>query len=227
MRILLIEDEKKMASFIARGLKEQRYAVDVAHDGIEGIFLAETNPYDLIVLDLMLPGKDGVTICRELREKENDVPILMLTARDGLDDKISGLDSGADDYLTKPFAFEEFLARVRVLLRRNYKTRDTTLTAGDLTLDQVTHRVTRAGKELELTPTEYALLEYLMLNAGHAVTRTMISEHVWEQDFDSFSNVINVYVNYLRKKVDSEFDEKLIQSVRGVGYTIRAPESCA
>jgi len=227
MRILLIEDEKKLASFIARGLREQHYTVDVAHDGLEGLFLAETNPYDLIVLDLILPGKDGISICRELREKGNDVPVLMLTAKDRLDDKVSGLDSGADDYLTKPFAFAEFLARVRVLLRRNYKNRDTILKAGDLTLDQVTHRVTRAGREIELTPTEYALLEYLMLNAGRAVTRTMISEHVWSQDFDSFSNVINVYINYLRKKVDADFDEKLIHSVRGVGYTIKAPEPCA
>lgn len=221
MRILLVEDERKMASFIKRGLEEQHYTVDAAHDGDTGLFLAETNPYDLIVLDVMLPGKDGFTICRELRGKNSDVPILMLTARDDVRDRIFGLDSGADDYLVKPFAFGEFLARVRVLLRRQGLAKTTRLKVADLELDQVTRTVTRSGNPIELTGTEYALLEYLMLNANRVVTRTMISEHVWNQDFDSFSNVINVYVNYLRKKVDAGFPLKLIHSIRGVGYIIK------
>lgn len=221
MRILLVEDEKKIASFIERGLTEQHYSVDVAYDGNEGLYLAEINPYDLIILDVMLPGKDGFAVCQELRKKEFDVPILMLTARDDVRDKIYGLDSGADDYLTKPFAFGEFLARVRVLLRRQRTQPTTTLKVADLELDQLTHTVTRAGENIELTSTEYALLEYLMIHAEQVVTRTMISEHVWDQDFDSYSNVINVYVNYVRKKVDSGFSKKLIHSVRGRGYMIK------
>lgn len=221
MRILLVEDEKKIASFIERGLTEQHYTVDVAQDGEEGLYLAEINPYDLIILDIMLPKKDGFSVCRELRRQNNDVPILMLTARDDVQDKIYGLDSGADDYLTKPFAFGEFLARVRVLLRRQRPSKSTRLTVADLELDQVTHLVTRNGEKIDLTSTEYALLEFLMLHAGEVVTRTMISEHVWDQDFDSFSNVINVYVTYLRKKIDAGFDRKLIHSVRGRGYMIK------
>ncbi len=222
MRILLVEDEKKIAAFIERGLMEQHYTVDVAQDGNAGLYLAEVNPYDLVILDIMLPGKDGFAVCRELRKQKNEVPILMLTARDDVRDKIYGLDSGADDYLTKPFAFGEFLARVRVLLRRNRAVKTTVLKVGDLELDQLSHDVTRAGKTIELTATEYALLEYLMLHDGQVVTRTMISEHVWNQDFDSFSNVINVYINYLRKKVDAGFPVKLIHSVRGRGYMIKA-----
>jgi len=195
--------------------------VDVAHDGEQGLYLAQINPYDLIILDIMLPGKDGFAVCQELRKENNDVPILMLTARDDVRDKIYGLDSGADDYLTKPFAFGEFLARVRVLLRRQRPGKTNLLRVGDLALDQVTHLVTRAGEKIDLTATEYALLEFLMLHAGEVVTRTMISEHVWDQDFDSFSNVINVYVTYLRKKIDAGFPKKLIHSVRGRGYMIQ------
>jgi len=221
MRILLVEDEKKIASFVERGLAEQHYTVDVAHDGEEGLYLAQINPYDLVILDIMLPKKDGFAVCQELRKENNDVPILMLTARDDVRDKIYGLDSGADDYLTKPFAFGEFLARVRVLLRRQRPDKSNLLTVGDLTLDQVTHSVTRNGEKIDLTSTEYALLEFLMLHAGEVVTRTMISEHVWDQDFDSFSNVINVYVTYLRKKIDAGFPQKLIHSVRGRGYMIK------
>jgi len=221
MRILLVEDEKKIASFVERGLTEQHYTVDVAHDGEQGLYLAQINPYDLIILDIMLPGKDGFAVCQELRKENNDVPILMLTARDDVRDKIYGLDSGADDYLTKPFAFGEFLARVRVLLRRQRPGKTNLLRVGDLALDQVTHLVTRAGEKIDLTATEYALLEFLMLHAGEVVTRTMISEHVWDQDFDSFSNVINVYVTYLRKKIDAGFPKKLIHSVRGRGYMIQ------
>lgn len=220
MRILVVEDEKKLASFIKRGLKEKGYAVDVAFNGDDGLYQAEENPYDLIVLDVMLPGKDGLFICRQLRKKNIDVPVLMLTARDDVEDKVLGLDSGADDYLTKPFHFVEFLARVRALVRRKDGNKNTKLRVADLELDQITHEVKRAGKDIDLTSTEYSLLEYLMLNAGQVVTRTMISEHVWNDDFDSFSNVINVYVNYVRKKVDSDFEKKLIHSIRGTGYIL-------
>jgi heavy metal response regulator len=224
MRILVVEDEKKLASFICRSLKEKDYAVDVAYDGEEGLFLAAENPYDLVILDIMLPGKDGVSICRELRTKKNATPILMLTARDDVEDKITGLDAGADDYLTKPFAFQEFLARVRALIRRKHNVTTTKLKVADLELDQLTHNVTRSGQAIALTSTEYALLEYLMLNAGQVVTRTMISEHVWNDDFDVFSNVINVYINYLRKKIDSGSDRKLIHSIRGTGYVLKDHE---
>jgi len=221
MRILVIEDEKKLASFIKRGLKEKGYAVDVASNGNDGLFRAEEVPYDLIVLDVMLPGKDGLFICRQLRKKNINTPILMLTARDDIEDKVSGLDSGADDYLTKPFDFAEFLARVRALIRRKCDVNTNKLKVADLELDQLTHKVKRSEKEIELTSTEYSLLEYLMLNAGHVVTRTMISEHVWNDDFDTFSNVINVYINYLRKKIDSGSEKKLIHSIRGTGYILK------
>ncbi len=221
MRILLVEDDKKLAGLIARSLKEQRYAVDVARDGEEGIFLAEVNPYDLFILDIMLPLKDGLSICRELREKKLEAPILILTAKDEVRDKVVGLDAGADDYLTKPFSFEEFLARVRVLLRRKRAEKVTTLKVADLELDQLTHKVRRGDKEIILTGTEYALLEYLMLNANEVVTRTMISEHVWNDQFDSLSNVINVYMNYLRKKIDDGFSKRIIHSLRGTGYILK------
>ncbi len=221
MRILVVEDERKLSSFIKRGLKEAGYAVDVADDGENGLFLAQSNPYDLIVLDVMLPGRDGIDVCRKLRKGNIATPVLMLTARDDLQDKVSGLDAGADDYLTKPFSFPEFLARIRALLRRNRGEKAASLKVADLELDILTRKAVRAGKEVVLTPTEYGLLEYLMLNAGQVVTRTMISEHVWNDDFDSFTNIINVYVNYLRNKVDSGHDKKLIHSLRGVGYMIR------
>lgn len=221
MRILVVEDEKKLANFIKKGLKEAHYAVDTADNGEDALFLAETNPYDLIVLDIMIPGRDGIDVCRKLRKGGTDTPVLMLTARDDVEDKISGLDAGADDYLTKPFSFPEFLARVRALLRRKAPGKTTRLKVADLELEQTTRKVIRNGKEIELTPTEYGLLEYLMLHNGHVVTRTMISEHVWNDDFDSFSNVINVYVNYLRKKVDQDSPRKLIHSLRGVGYILK------
>ena len=221
MRILVIEDEKKIANFIKRGLKEEGYAVDTADDGEQGYFMATTQDYDLIVLDLMLPKIDGLTLCRRLRVEKVPSSILILTAKDTVKDKVSGLDSGADDYITKPFAFEEFLARVRVLLRKQASSTPVKLTAGELTLDLVTHKVSRGGKEIELTAKEYALLEYFMRNAGTCVTRTMISEHVWDMNFDSFTNVIDVYVNYLRKKLDSGPGKKLIQTVRGRGYILK------
>lgn len=221
MRILLVEDEKKIASFIKRGLKEEHYVVDVAYEGEKALFLAEVNTYDLIILDIMLPGKDGISICKELRDKGVDVPILMLTAKDKIGDKIVGLDSGADDYLTKPFSFDEFLARIRALLRRKRIDRATTLKVADLELDQLTHKVKRAGREIPLTSREYALLEYFMLNASQIVTRTMISEHIWNEDFDSFTNVIDVYVKYLRNKIDRDFKKQLIHTIRGAGYILK------
>ena len=221
VRILLVEDEKRVAAFIKRGLKEANYAVDTADNGIDGLFLGESNPYDLIILDIMIPGRDGIDVCRKLRKGNIDAPILMLTARDDVQDKISGLDAGADDYLTKPFSFPELLARVRALLRRKAGAKSTTIEVADLKLDQAAHKAYRAGQEIELTVTEYSLLEYLMLNAGNVVTRTMISEHVWNDDFDAFSNVINVYINYLRRKVDQGHDKKLIHSLRGVGYILK------
>ena len=221
MRILVVEDERKLSSFIKRGLREANYAVDVADNGDDGLFLAQSNPYDVIVLDVMLPGCDGIQVCRKLRQAHIDTPVLMLTARDDIEDKVSGLDAGADDYLTKPFSFPELLARIRALLRRKQKEKANRLKVADLELDLLTRKVFRAGKEIILTPTEYGLLEYLMHNAGQVVTRTMISEHVWNDDFDSFSNIINVYVNYLRTKIDAGHEKKLIHSLRGVGYTLK------
>ena len=221
MRILLVEDEKKIASFIERGLKEQRYAVDVAHDGEQGGFLADVNPYDLIILDILLPKIDGLTLCCQIRKKNADVPILMLTARDAVKDKVRGLEGGADDYLTKPFAFEEFLARVAVLLRRKKQDKWPHLKVDDLEMDQLKRAVKRSGKEISLTAKEYALLEYLMQNAGDVVTRTMISEHVWNEDFDSFTNIVDVHINHLRNKIDKDFKKPLIQSVRGSGYSLK------
>jgi len=220
MRILLVEDERKLSTVIKRGLKEIHYAVDLADNGNDALFMAQTNPYDLIILDIMLPGRDGISICRQLRKDKNTTSILMLTARDDVEDKISGLDAGADDYLTKPFSFPEFLARVRALLRRKNTEKSSRLKIADLELDQLTRKASRAGNQIELTATEYSLLEYLMLHAGQVVTRTMISEHVWNDDFDSFSNVINVYINYLRKKIDRPQEKQLIHSLRGVGYVL-------
>jgi heavy metal response regulator len=221
MRILVIEDEVKIAQFVKRGLKEEGYAVDVANDGEEGHFLLSSNDYDIIILDLMLPKIDGLTLCRTLRKDGNQTPIIMLTAKDTVKDKVKGLDSGADDYLPKPFAFEELLARVRVLLRKKDSRVQTQLKVDDLALDLLTHKVTRGDREIDLTVKEYALLEYLMRNAGNIVTRTMISEHVWDINFDTFTNVIDVYINYLRNKVDSGFENKMIHTVRGKGYLLK------
>lgn len=221
MRILLVEDETRMASFIKRGLKEEDYIVDVADNGEKALFMAEVNPYDLIILDVILPIKDGITVCRELRIKEINVPILMLTSKDRIRDKVLGLNSGADDYLAKPFAFEELLARISALLRRNRTDKTGILKIADLELDQLKHKVARAGKEIVLTSKEFALLEYLMLNATHVVTRTMVSEHVWHEDFDSFTNVIDVYMNFLRNKIDKGHKKQLIHTVHGKGYILR------
>jgi heavy metal response regulator len=221
MHILVIEDEQKVANFIKRGLKEEGYSVDVACNGEEGYFLVKDNEYDVIILDLMLPKMDGITLCKKLRTEKITTPILMLTAKDSVKDKVIGLDSGANDYLTKPFSFEELLARIRVLLRKEQTATSTKLQIGDLILNLLTHKVSRAGKEIPLTNKEYALLEYLMRNAGSIITRTMISEHVWDINFDTFTNVIDVYVNYLRNKIDKGYKKKLIHTIRGRGYMIK------
>ena len=221
MRILVIEDEKKVATFIKKGLVEEHYAVDTAFEGEEGLYLSEINEYDLIVLDLMIPKIDGFGVLKKIRERKNNVPILVLTAKDSIDDTVRGLDAGCDDYLTKPFAFAELLARIRALLRRDNKEKESVLRIADLSLSIVTHKVMRQGKEIELTSKEYALLEYFMRNPEKVLTRTMISEHVWDYHFDSNTNVIDVYVNYLRKKIDKDFDPKLIHTIRGIGYMMK------
>lgn len=209
-----------MANFIQRGLKEEKYAVDVAYDAEKALYSAGINEYDLIILDVMLPGKDGFYVCRELRKKDIKTPILMLTSRDATEDKVAGLDLGADDYLTKPFVFEEFLARVRALVRRKHDAKTTLLKYDDLELDQVTHKVRRAGQDINLSAKEYALLEYFMLRPEQVITRTMISEHVWNESFDSFTNVIDVYIRYLRNKMDRPFQQPLIHTLRGTGYVL-------
>lgn len=221
MRILVVEDEKKVAEFIKRGLKEEGYAVDVAADGEQGYYLATTNEYDLLVLDLMIPKMDGLALCEKLRQEKVAVPILMLTAKDAVRDKVKGLDAGASDYLTKPFAFAEFLARIRALLRRGDSRQPAKLQVADLTVDLVAHTATRAGKKIDLTAKEYALLEYLMRNAGSIVTRTMIAEHVWDINFETFTNVIDVYINYLRRKIDQGYPKKLVHTIRGRGYILK------
>ena len=221
MRILIVEDEKKVAGFIKKGLEEETYAVDVAYDGEEGFHLASMNDYDMIILDWMLPKMDGLEVLTRLRDKKVSTPILLLTAKDAVDDKVTGLNNGADDYLTKPFAFSELLARIRSLLRRGQAETQTELKVGDLILDMVSHKVSRGGEEIELTGKEYSLLEYFMRNEGKVLTRTMIAEHVWDYNFDTFTNVIDVYVNHLRKKIDKKYPAKLLHTLRGVGYVMR------
>ncbi|MFA5499873.1 MAG: response regulator transcription factor [Candidatus Omnitrophota bacterium] len=221
MRILVVEDEDKIAGLIRRGLREEGYAVDIAKDGIEGEFLASTNDYDVIIMDVMLPKKDGISLCASLRVKRIATPVIMVTAKDAVSDKVKGLDSGADDYLTKPFAFEELLARIRSLLRKRDNNSAVRLRVGALEMDIISHKVSREGKDIVLTSKEYALLEYLMRNAGSVITRTMIAEHVWDINFDTDTNVIDVYINYLRRKIDNGFKKNLIQTVRGRGYIIK------
>ena len=221
MRILLVEDEKKVASFIKKGLEEEFYSVDVAYDGKEGLRLALIEEYDLIILDIMLPFKDGFTVLKELRNEKISIPVLFLTAKDTLSDKEQGLDSGADDYLPKPFAFEELLARVRALLRRKAVEKDLVIKVLDLSLDTQTHSVTRNNVEIPLTPKEYSILEYLIRNKNRVISRTMLSEHVYDYHFDSDTNVIDVYINKLRNKVDKGFDVPVIHTIRGVGYMIK------
>ncbi len=221
MRILIVEDEKKVSGFIKKGLEEETYAVDIAPDGEEGLLLGEQNQYDLIILDLMLPKIDGLEVLSTLRDRKIETPILLLTAKDSVEDKVTGLNKGADDYLTKPFAFSELLARIRVLLRRGKAEARTTLEIADLTLDMVSHKVKREEQEIELTGKEYSLLEYFLRNQGKVLTRTMIAEHVWDYNFDTFTNVIDVYVNHLRKKIDKDYSQKLLHTLRGVGYIMK------
>lgn len=222
MRVLVVEDEHKIAAFIKRGLEENAYAVDVAYDGEEGYEWAHNFPYDIIILDVMLPKMDGITLCRRLRAEGERASILMLTAKDDVDDRVAGLDAGADDYLVKPFAFRELLARLRALRRRGTEHRTTQLVVGDLTLDLVTHQASRNGQIIDLTAKEFALLELLMRHPNQVLSRTVIAEHVWDYDFYSQSNIVDVYIRYLRKKIDEPFDSKLIQTVRGAGYRLAA-----
>ncbi len=225
MRVLLVEDERTIAAYVKRGLEEQGYAVDVAYDGREALEWLDAAPFDLVVLDVMLPELNGLEVCRELRARGFRMPVLMLTARDTVDDRVNGLDSGADDYLVKPFAIRELLARLRALARRSADVPKTTvLQVADLTLDTATRRVRRAGKLIELTAKEYAVLECLMRAPGRVLTRTMIAEQVWNYDSFNQSNVVDVYIRNLRRKIDDPFPVKLIHTVRGAGYRLSAEE---
>ena len=220
MRILLVEDEPSAASMLAKGLREEAYAVDIAADGETALSQATVNDYDVIVLDVVLPGMDGFKVCRELRANGLTVPVLMLTARDAVEDRVEGLDSGADDYLPKPFDFDELLARVRALLRRKPALYPEVITVGDLAIHTRTRQVTRAGRSIDLTAKEYALLEYLARRAGEVVSRADISEHVWDESYDPFSKVIEVFIQRLRRKVDEGHALKLIHTRRGEGYVL-------
>jgi len=221
MRILIAEDEPKTARYIERGLREEGYAVDLALDGNEALWLAETNPYDALILDIMMPGKDGLSIVRQLRRKSISTPVLFLTARTDIEDRVRGLDAGGDDYLVKPFSMTEVLARVRALLRRSRPEMASTLRVLDLELDLMSHAARRAEQEIELTPREFALLEFLMISSPKPVSKTAITEHVWNQSFDSQTNVVNVYIKYLRDKVDRPGLRPLIHTIRGVGFALR------
>jgi len=222
MRILVVEDEKKVASFIRRGLEAANYAVDVEYDGKGGLNRVVSGDYDLIILDVMLPGLDGLSLMKEMRQRQVGAPVLLLTARVTVADKVMGLDLGADDYLAKPFAFEELLARVRALLRRGTTGPAAVLAVADLRLDPVKREVTRGDKRIELTSKEFALLEFLLRRRDQVLSRAVIAQHVWGVNYDTFTNVIDIYVNYLRKKVDSGFERKLIHTVRGAGYVLKA-----
>lgn len=220
MRILVVEDDRKVGGFLKQGLQEEQYAVDVCRNGTDALYMAQINPYDVIILDIMLPGMDGFTVCRKMRQKANLTPILMLTAKDEIEDKVTGLSEGADDYLTKPFSFDELLARVRALMRRSQDYKAKSLKAGDLELDPLARTVTRAEKKIDLTGKEYALLEYLLRNRGRVVTPSMILEHVWDMDYAGSSNIVNVYISHLRNKIDKGFEKKLVQTLRGHGFRI-------
>jgi heavy metal response regulator len=222
MKILVVEDEKKVGAFIKKGLEEDSYSVELAHDGDKGEELAVAQNFDLIILDILMPKKDGLTLLKELRAKQISTPVLMITAKGSVDDKVKGLDSGADDYLVKPFAIAELLARVRSLLRRGPAEKSTSLVVADLALDLVSHKARRGDKLIELTAKEYTLLEYFMRNANKVLSRTIISEHIWNYNFDTGTNIIDVYINHLRNKIDGGFDKKLIHTVRGVGYMMKA-----
>ncbi|HUL46711.1 MAG TPA: response regulator transcription factor [Steroidobacteraceae bacterium] len=226
MRLLLVEDEKKVSELVARALRQESYAVDVADDGTRGWELAQAYEYDLIILDLMLPGLPGEEILKRIRRRNHQVPILILTARDATEEKVQNFEAGADDYLTKPFAFAELIMRVKALLRRGPVARSSVLRVGDLEVDRFSKQVRRGGRRIELTPKEYALLEYLASNPGRVCSRTMIIEHVWDQSFEGLTNIVDVYVRHLRSKVDDPFPVKLIRTVRGVGYGLEVgPEA--
>jgi len=226
MRLLLVEDERKVSELVARALRAERYAVDVAEDGERGWELAQAYAYDLVILDLMLPRLSGAELLRRVRRKSEQVPILVLTARAATEDKVQHFEAGADDYLTKPFAFAELVMRVKALLRRGPVARSSVLRVADLEVDRLSQQVRRAGRRIELTPKEYALLEYLAANPGRVFSRTMIIEHVWDQSFEGLTNIVDVYVRHLRSKVDDPFPVKLIRTVRGVGYGLgEAPEA--
>jgi heavy metal response regulator len=221
MRILIIEDEKKVASFIKKGLEEEYFVADIAGDGKEGLKLATTEEYDIIIMDIMLPYMDGITVLKEVRKREISTPVLMLTVNDSVKDKVEGLDAGADDYLTKPFAFEELIARLRALLRRNENSKTSKLIVGDLVLDLQSHRVFRNNQEIILTPKEYSILEYLMRNSKKVVSRTKLIEHVYDYHFDTETNIIDVYINKVRSKIDNNFEKPLIHTIRGIGYVLK------
>jgi DNA-binding response OmpR family regulator len=222
VRILVVEDDRKVGAFLERGLREENYAVDVCRSGSEALYLAQVNTYDVIILDVMLPGKDGYAVCGELRSGGMLTPIIMLTAKDTLEDKITGLTEGADDYLTKPFSFEELLARIRALLRRSQDYKSKVLQAGELVLDPLRRLVTLSGERIALTGKEYALLEYLMRNRGRVLSQSMIIEHVWDMNYEGAGNVVNVYINRLRQKIEKDPERKLIKTVRGRGFLIDA-----
>jgi heavy metal response regulator len=221
MRILIVEDEESLAGIIKKGLEEEGYAVDAAYNGEDGLFMAENEPSDIIILDIMIPMVDGITILKRIRKAGIRTPVLMLTAKDALMDKVSGLDSGADDYLTKPFSFEELLARIRALLRRNTVVKTSVIEIGDLIIDMATHETKRGGKEIQLSAKEYVLLEYMALNKDKVLTRTSLTEHIYNENFDLDSNVIDVFINRIRNKIDRGFDTKLIHTVRGAGYVLK------
>ena len=224
MRILLVEDDRRIARFVAKGLREQAYAVDVTGDGDDAFYKVSINDYDAVILDVMIPGRDGFQVCQDMRSAGIAVPVIMLTARDTVQDRITGLDSGADDYLIKPFAVTELLARLRALLRRGQVVRPATIRIADLFLDTHAQSATRSGRELSLTSKEYALLEYLAREVGRVVSRAEIAEHVWDENFDPLTNLIDVHINRLRRKVDNGFSTKLIHTRRGAGYILFSPD---
>jgi two-component system copper resistance phosphate regulon response regulator CusR len=223
MRILVIEDEKRIADFLSRGLESGGYSVDVAGDGATALEMVHATEYDLIILDLGLPDMDGMAVLKKVRTRKTSPPVLILSARDAVDDRVKGLETGADDYLVKPFAYVELLARVRVLLRRGQPTPER-LQVGDLSLDCIRRKVTRAGENIELAPKEFSILEYLMRNRGRPLSRTMIVEHVWDMDYDGLTNIVDVYIRHLRSKIDEKWPDKMIQTVRGIGYMLDSAE---